>query len=75
MEGILTVLIGVLGWIFVVPFPDQEAWKAWGFLNEREVRYVMATVDRDRGDATTEAFTTKRFLSKSRIPSKFGSRF
>lgn len=63
MEGIITVLIGLAGFIFVVGFPDQEAWKTWGFLNEREVRYVMATVDRDRGDVSTEAFTLKRFLT------------
>jgi MFS family permease len=46
----------------VVPFPDQQAWKVWGFLSEREVKYVMATVDRDRGDAATEPFELKKFL-------------
>lgn len=72
MEGILTVLIGGLGLIFVVPFPDQQAWKSWGFLNEREVRYIMATVDQDRGDAVTEAFSMKRFLAPASDPKIWG---
>ncbi|KAI5357314.1 putative major facilitator superfamily, MFS transporter superfamily [Septoria linicola] len=63
MEGIITVLIGIAGYIFLVGFPDQQAWKSWGFLNEREVRYVVACVDRDRGDATVEPFSMKRFLT------------
>lgn len=52
-----------MGYCLLVPFPDQKAWNSWNFLSEREVRYVMATVDRDRGDAQVEAFTLKRFLT------------
>lgn len=72
MEGILTVLIGFLGVAFVVPFPDQQAWKARGFLNEREVKYVMATVDKDRGDSQTEPFTLKRFMTPALDPKVWG---
>ncbi|GIZ41052.1 hypothetical protein CKM354_000436900 [Cercospora kikuchii] len=72
MEGILTVLISILGFVFVVPFPDQQAWKCWGFLSEREVRYVIATVEHDRGDAKTEAFTMKRFLTPALDPKVWG---
>lgn len=63
MEGILTVLVAFVGFFFLVPFPDEQAWKAWRFLSEREVRYVIATVEHDRGDAALETFTLKRFLT------------
>lgn len=66
IEGILTVVIGIIGFIFLVPFPDQNAWRSWNFLSEREVRYIMATVDRDRGDTQIEAFSLKRFLTPAK---------
>jgi hypothetical protein len=72
IEGILTVLMSIFGFVFVVPFPDQNAWLSWRFLSEREVRYVMATVDRDRGDAATEAFTLRRFLKPAGDPKVWG---
>ena len=62
MEGILTTLIAIGGFFAIVPFPDQEAWKARNFLTQREVEYVIATVEADRGDASAEAFTLRKFL-------------
>lgn len=66
MEGIITCLLGIGGYFLIVPFPDQQAWKAKGFLTQREVEYVIAKVDEDRGDAITEAFTWGRFLRPAR---------
>lgn len=62
MEGIITVLLGIAGYFLIVPFPDQEAWKSKGFLTQREVEYVIALVDADRGDAQTEPFALGKFL-------------
>lgn len=61
MEGILTVLVGALGALLLVGFPDDWTPK-WKFLTEREVRWVIDTVNRDRGDATVEAFSIGKFL-------------
>lgn len=55
-----------------MPFPDQEAWKSKGFLTKREVEYVIALVDADRGDAHTEPFTLGRFLRPGLQPKVWG---
>lgn len=72
MEGIITCLLGIAGYFLIVPFPDQEAWKSKGFLTQREVEYVMAIVDQDRGDAHTEPFTLGRFLRPALQPKVWG---
>ncbi|KAI9842060.1 MAG: hypothetical protein M1837_007485 [Sclerophora amabilis] len=62
MEGILTCLIGLAGYWLLVDFPEQ-AHKSWSFLNEKEVRFIVARVQKDRGDAYTEPFNLKKFLA------------
>lgn len=61
MEGVLTCLIAVIGFIFIVNFPD-DAHKSWKFLNAREIRFVLARVNADRQDAVTEAWAWGKFL-------------
>jgi len=61
IEGILTCLVAFGGYIFIVNFPD-DAHKNWRFLNEREVRFVIARVNLDRADAVTESFAWGKFL-------------
>lgn len=61
IEGILTVLISIVGWFLIVGFPD-DAHKNWRFLTERETRWVIAKVQADRGDAKTEAWNAKKFF-------------
>jgi MFS family permease len=61
IEGIMTCLIGIIGWFLIVGFPD-DAHKNWHFLTERETKMMMARVDRDRGDAHGEKFVWKKFL-------------
>ncbi|KAF2726131.1 MFS general substrate transporter, partial [Polychaeton citri CBS 116435] len=62
IEGIMTVIVAALGYVFLVPFPDNNAHKAWGFLNQREVEFIIARVNADRSDVAAEAFTIGRFL-------------
>lgn len=62
IEGILTVLIAVGGYMLLVPFPDDKPDKCWGFLTEREVAWVIARVEADRGDTQTEPFNLVKFL-------------
>jgi hypothetical protein len=52
LEGIVTCLIGIIGYFFIVNFPD-DAHKNWNFLDKRETRFVLARVNADRGDAVT----------------------
>ncbi|GIZ41949.1 hypothetical protein CKM354_000523200 [Cercospora kikuchii] len=72
MEGILTVIIAVVGWFFLVPFPDDHPEKSWNFLNEREVAWVIARVEADRADTVTEPFNLVKFLKPASDPKVWG---
>lgn len=65
IEGILTVLVAIGGYIFLVPFPDDNPEKCWGFLNAREVAWIIERVNQDRGDAVAEPFSLVKFLKPS----------
>jgi hypothetical protein len=62
IEGILTVCVGFMGYCLLVPFPDANPEKAWSFLNKREVDFIVARVNADRADVTTEPFNLVKFL-------------
>ncbi|KAJ6006772.1 hypothetical protein N7451_004716 [Penicillium sp. IBT 35674x] len=65
MEGIITCLIGLAGYVFMVDFPEQ-AHKAWGFLTERESAYITRRINRDRQDAGLDKFSFSKFLKPAR---------
>jgi hypothetical protein len=60
-QGILTCLIGIIGYFFIINFPD-DAHKNWNFLSAREIRFVLARVNADRGDAVAEPWSWAKFL-------------
>jgi len=64
IEGIMTCFIAIIGYIFIVNFPD-DAHKNWRFLSPREIKYVLARVNADRADAVTEAWSWRKFLRPS----------
>ncbi|KAF2401836.1 MFS general substrate transporter [Trichodelitschia bisporula] len=61
LEGVLTCVLGVIGFLFLVGFPEDAA-KDWKFLTPREVKWVIDRVNADRGDAHTERFTLAKYL-------------
>jgi hypothetical protein len=61
MEGIITCLVGLAGYLFMVNFPEQ-AHEAWGFLTEKESAYITRRINRDRQDAGLDAFSIRKFL-------------
>jgi MFS family permease len=61
MEGIITCAIALVSFVFLVDFP-QQATRAWRFLSEDEVGFVVRRIDRDRHDAATEPFSWERLL-------------
>ncbi|ORY63356.1 major facilitator superfamily transporter [Pseudomassariella vexata] len=61
MEGIITCLIGIVGYWLLVDFPDSNR-KSWNFLNAEELAWIVKRVNADRGDAVTPKFELKRFL-------------
>ncbi|BCR99123.1 putative phthalate transporter [Aspergillus luchuensis] len=61
MEGVITGVIGLLTFVFMVDFPEK-AHKSWKFLNERESAFIVRRINRDRADGNGEPFTFKRFF-------------
>ncbi|EFE32304.1 MFS transporter, putative [Trichophyton benhamiae CBS 112371] len=61
IEGVISILVAILSYIFLIDFPDRAS-GAWGFLNEKELAFVVRRVNRDRGDVHVEPFTLGRFL-------------
>jgi len=64
IEGALTCAIGLVSYFAIVDFPDK-AHKSWKFLNEREAKFIIERVDRDRGDAKPEPFSAPKFFGAS----------
>ncbi|CAO2657903.1 Nn.00g071630.m01.CDS01 [Neocucurbitaria sp. VM-36] len=61
IEGALTCFLGILAYWALVDFPDK-AHTSWKFLTEREARFIINRVDRDRGDARPEPWSMANFL-------------
>lgn len=61
IEGILSCLCALAGYIFLVGFPE-DSHTAFHFLNKAERDFVIRRVNRDRGDAITEPFSLSAFL-------------
>ena len=61
LEGVLTCVIGIVGYFTLVDFPDGKR-KNWSFLGQRERQWIVARINKDRGDATHEPFQLKKFL-------------
>ncbi|KAK5237362.1 hypothetical protein LTR47_001628 [Exophiala xenobiotica] len=63
MEGILTCVVGIIGYFFLVDFPDKAARTSWAFLNERECQFITRRIAKDRGDAELEPFNLKKWAA------------
>ncbi|KAF2453398.1 major facilitator superfamily transporter [Lineolata rhizophorae] len=61
MEGIITCVLAFIGYWLICDFPDGKH-KSWKFLTQREINFVIARVNKDRGDAHLEPFQLRKFL-------------
>ncbi|KAJ5469359.1 hypothetical protein N7539_008977 [Penicillium diatomitis] len=61
LEGVITGVIGLMCFFFLVDFPDRAA-KSWRFLSQRECDWVVRRINNDRQDGELEAFSVKKFL-------------
>ncbi|CAL8582723.1 hypothetical protein XPA_008371 [Xanthoria parietina] len=63
IEGCLTCLVALLGYIFLVSFPDNKNFRSIiPFLSVEERQLICARVNQDRSDADLEEFTVKKWL-------------
>ena len=66
LQGVITVVVGLIGWYFIVDFPELAAKKSlFGahFLNEKEAAFIVARIEEDRHDAIPEKFNLKKYMS------------
>ena len=61
-EGVLTLFVAILGFIFLVDFPE-DAHKSKLFLTDDEIQIMIDRVDRDRGDAHITPFNIWIYLA------------
>ncbi|OAT12085.1 phthalate transporter [Blastomyces gilchristii SLH14081] len=63
MEGVITVAIALVGYLFIVRFPDAEQKKpSFRFLKPEECQFIVERLDRERGDVEPEKFNLVKFL-------------
>lgn len=60
-EGIITCLAGMVGYFLIVDFPELSK-NSWHFLNEKEAAFVVARIEKDRGDAIPTTFKVLPYL-------------
>ena len=61
MEGVLTCVIGLLGYIWIVDFPEDARKTKW-FLEQDEINMMIDRVERDRGDAHLTPFNFREYI-------------
>jgi sugar phosphate permease len=63
-EGVLTVAVGLMAYIFIVDFPEK-AKNSWKFLTEQEIQIMISRVEADRHDAITPPFHLGEYLKNA----------
>ncbi|KAL8712518.1 MAG: hypothetical protein Q9220_003366 [cf. Caloplaca sp. 1 TL-2023] len=58
----LTCFVAMLGYIFLISFPDNEKSRSIRFLTAEERQLIIARVNQDREDANLEQFTVQKWL-------------
>ncbi|CAM1502709.1 Fc.00g074850.m01.CDS01 [Cosmosporella sp. VM-42] len=61
VEGVLTCALGIAGYWLLVDFPDSHR-KSWAFLNDREEKWIIARINKDRGDSVVPPFHLGSFI-------------
>lgn len=66
MEGVITVALGLMGYILIIDFPDKSTRPhpitRTAFLTVDEAKVVLARIERDRGDAVVDKLTFQTVL-------------
>lgn len=61
MEGIITCLLGIMGYFILVDFPERSK-NSWKFLNDAEIDFVIARIEHDRADVEAPKFNLGQYL-------------
>lgn len=64
MEGLITCVLGLIAYFFIVDFPELAA-SSWKFLNDRETAFIVARIQADRSDAIPTTFSAGAYLKNA----------
>lgn len=64
MEGVLTVLLAVVGYFALIDFPDRAKGHSH-FLTDAEVDFIVARIEHDRADAAPTTFNFREYVSNA----------
>jgi len=66
MQGLITIVVGLIGALTIADFPEKAAEKARScaipFLKPEEAAFVVARIEKDRHDAIATDFNVKHYL-------------
>ncbi len=64
MQGLLTCLLGLAGYLLIADFPEKSARKGFQlkFLTEKEAAFVVARIEQDRHDAIPQEFHVGEYM-------------
>ncbi|KAH7064253.1 major facilitator superfamily domain-containing protein [Paraphoma chrysanthemicola] len=65
LQGVITVAIGLIGWYFIVDFPELAANPSKlqkKFLSQQEADFIVARIEKDRHDVVAEEFNMAKYL-------------
>ncbi|KAF2027210.1 MFS general substrate transporter [Setomelanomma holmii] len=65
LQGVLTVAIGLIGWYYIVDFPELAAKPSKTqrkFLTQPEADFIVARIEKDRHDVVAEEFNIRKYL-------------
>jgi MFS family permease len=57
IEGIITILFGILAYFVIIDFPDKIVQTGKTFITPDEVEILKARIDRDRDDSVADELT------------------
>lgn len=61
IEGVITCALAIGSYWLLVDFPDSKR-KSWNFLGQRERDWIVARIQRDRGDSVVPPFNLAKFM-------------
>ncbi|KAF7361762.1 putative transporter C11D3.18C [Mycena venus] len=65
IEGILTVVLAILNYLFICDFPQKNT-----FLTAKQTNLILVRVEQDRGDSIPDDITVSKVLHHLEMPAK-----
>ncbi|RMZ79651.1 hypothetical protein DV738_g3136, partial [Chaetothyriales sp. CBS 135597] len=65
LQGVITCVVALIGYFFVVDFPEKATSGIVKFLTQRESDFIVARIEKDRHDAIPEEFKLGAYLSNA----------